>query len=275
MLETIDRVIGLIERAQSVLIAKAEDHFDTMMPGYTHLQQAQPILFSHYAMSIFFCLERDKGRLRDCRRRADRMPLGSGALAGSAFPIDRQAIREELGFSALTENSLDAVSDRDYILEFLSAVAITMSHLSRFCEDLIIWSSSEFGFIALDESFSTGSSLMPQKKNPDSVELIRGKTGRVYGNLIALLTVMKGLPMSYAKDMQEDKEPLFDSAETMEMALSVFAGVWETLQLRRDRMHAVIQDQMLSTDLSDYLVKKGVSFRESHRVVGGTGPGDG
>ncbi len=268
MLETIDRVIGRIERAQSVLITKAEDHFDTMMPGYTHLQQAQPILFSHYAMSIFFSLERDKGRLRDCRRRADRMPLGSGALAGSAFPIDRQAIRKELGFSALTENSLDAVSDRDYILEFLSAAAITMAHLSRFCEDLIIWSSSEFGFVALDEAFSTGSSLMPQKKNPDSVELIRGKTGRVYGNMIALLTVMKGLPMSYAKDMQEDKEPLFDSAETMEMALSVFTGVWETLQLRQDRMHAAIQDQMLSTDLSDYLVKKGLSFREGHRVVG-------
>ncbi len=268
MLEAIDRVIGRIERAQSVLITKAEDHIDTVMPGYTHLQQAQPILFSHYAMSIFFSLERDKGRLRDCRRRADRMPLGSGALAGSAFPVDRQAIRKELGFSALTENSLDAVSDRDYILEFLSAAAITMAHLSRFCEDLIIWSSSEFGFIALDEAFSTGSSLMPQKKNPDSVELIRGKTGRVYGNMIALLTVMKGLPMSYAKDMQEDKEPLFDSAETVEMALSVFAGVWETLQLRQDRMHAAIQDQMLSTDLSDYIVKKGLSFRESHRVVG-------
>jgi argininosuccinate lyase len=267
--DAVDRIVHLIEQVQAVLLARAEDHLEVLMPGYTHLQQAQPILFSHYAMSLFYALERDKGRFCDCRRRADRMPLGSGALAGTAFPIDRQALCKDLGFAGLTENSIDAVSDRDYILEFLAAAAILMAHLSRYCEDLILWSSSEFGFVEVDDAFATGSSMMPQKKNPDALELIRGKTGRIYGNLVALLTVMKGIPMTYAKDMQEDKEPLFDTAETLEMALPIFARIWATLQLLEDRMRSAIRAATLATDLADYLVKKGVPFRECHHIVGG------
>jgi argininosuccinate lyase len=220
-------------------------------------------------MSLFWALERDKGRFRDGRGRADRMPLGAGAIAGTAFPVDRQALCKDLGFAGLTENSLDAVSDRDYLLEFLAAAAILMAHLSRYCEDLIIWSSSEFGFVEVDDAFATGSSMMPQKKNPDALELIRGKTGRVYGNLMALLTVMKGIPLAYAKDMQEDKEPLFDTIETLEMVLPIFARIWETLQVREERMRGAIQGMTLATDLADYLVKKGVPFRECHHIVGG------
>ncbi len=267
--EAIDRIVSLIERVQGTLVDVAGAHLEAVMPGYTHLQQAQPILFSHYVMSLFYALERDKGRFRDARRRADRMPLGSGALAGTAFPIDREGLRRDLGFAGLTENSLDAVSDRDHLLESLAAAAILMAHLSRYCEDLIIWSSSEFGFVEVDDAFATGSSMMPQKKNPDALELIRGKTGRVYGNLVALLTVMKGIPLTYAKDMQEDKEPLFDTVETLERVLEVFARVWETLQVREDRMRAAIQGMTLATDLADYLVRKGMPFRECHHVVGG------
>ena len=269
LIGAIDRVVSLIERTQGTLIGVAEAHLDAVMPGYTHLQQAQPVLFSHYVMSLFWALERDKGRFRDGRGRADRMPLGSGAIAGTAFPVDRQALCGDLGFAGLTENSIDAVSDRDYLLEFLAAAAILMAHVSRYCEDLIVWSSSEFGFVEVDDAFATGSSMMPQKKNPDALELIRGKTGRVYGNLVALLTVMKGIPLAYAKDMQEDKEPLFDTVETLGMVLEVFARVYETLRVRQDRMRAAIQGMTLATDLADYLVKKGVPFRECHRIVGG------
>ena len=258
-----------IDRLQRVLIASASEHIDTLLPGYTHLQQAQPLLFSHYAMSLFWMLDRDWQRFRDCGRRADTMPLGSGALAGSAFPIDRDFLAEQLGFGAVTPNSIDAVSDRDGLIEFISAGAILMAHLSRFCEDLIIWSSSEFAFVELDDAFSTGSSMMPQKKNPDSLELIRGKTGRVYGNLIALLTVMKGIPLTYAKDMQEDKEPLFDTVETLGISLDVFAGVWETMRLDSDRTAGAMDGTILATDLADYLTRKGVPFRECHRIVGG------
>jgi argininosuccinate lyase len=267
--EAIDRIVTRIERVQGALLRVAGAHSDVVMPGYTHLQQAQPVLFSHYVMSLFFALERDRGRFCDARKRADQMPLGSGALAGTAFPIDREGICRDLGFAGLTENSLDAVSDRDYLLEALASAAILMAHLSRYCEDLIIWSSSEFGFVEVDDAFATGSSMMPQKKNPDALELIRGKTGRVYGNLVALLTVMKGIPLTYAKDMQEDKEPLFDTVETLEIVLEVFARVWETLQVRADRMRAAIQGMTLATDLADYLVKKGVPFRECHHIVGG------
>ena len=258
-----------IDRLQRVLITSASEHIDTILPGYTHLQQAQPLLFSHYAMSLFWMLDRDWQRFRDCGRRADTMPLGSGALAGSAFPIDRDFLAEQLGFGAVTPNSIDAVSDRDCLIEFISAGAILMAHLSRFCEDLIIWSSSEFAFVELDDAFCTGSSMMPQKKNPDSLELIRGKTGRVYGNLIALLTVMKGIPLTYAKDMQEDKEPLFDTVETLGISLDVFAAVWETMRLDSDRAAAAMDGTILATDLADYLTRKGVPFRECHRIVGG------
>ena len=268
LFDAIDRVVREIARLQAALLRVAETHIDAVMPGYTHVQQAQPVLFSHYVMSLFFALERDKGRFRDARRRADRMPLGAGALAGTAFPIDRQALARDLGFAALTENSIDAVSDRDYFLEFLAAAAILMAHLSRYCEDLILWSSSEFGFVEVDDAFATGSSMMPQKKNPDALELIRGKTGRVYGNLVALLTVMKGIPLTYAKDMQEDKEPLFDTVETLDTALPIFTRIYETLDVRKDRMRAAIQGMTLATDVADYLVKKGLPFRECHHIVG-------
>ena len=257
-----------IRALQAVLVGAAEEHFEVVLPGYTHLQQAQPILFSHYALSLFWMLERDRGRLEDTWKRADFLPLGAGALAGSSFPLDREFMARELGFSRVTPNSLDAVSDRDFLLEALAALAILMMHLSRFCEDLIIWSSAEFAFVELDEAFSTGSSMMPQKKNPDSLELIRGKSGRVYGDLVSLLTAMKGVPLSYAKDLQEDKEPLFDALETTQICLAVFTGVWETLTVRRERMAAAIDHQVLATDLADYLARQGVPFREAHHIVG-------
>ena len=267
--EAIGATIGRIDRLQAVLLSSASDQIDVILPGYTHLQQAQPILFSHYAMSLFWMLDRDRGRFSDCGGRADTMPLGSGALAGSAFPVDREFLAETLGFGSVTPNSIDAVSDRDSLVEFVSAAAILMGHLSRFCEDLIIWSSSEFAFVELADAFSTGSSMMPQKKNPDSLELVRGKTGRVYGNLMALLTVMKGIPLTYAKDMQEDKEPLFDTVDTVSISLDVFAGVWETMQVNADRATAAMDGQILATDLADYLTRKGVPFRDCHHIVGG------
>ena len=261
---TIDR----IDRLHAVLLDFADRHVDVVMPGYTHLQQAQPIRLSHYAMALFWMLERDRGRMTDCAKRADACPMGSGALAGTAYPLDRDAMASDLGFGAATENSIDAVSDRDYFLEYLSAAAIVMGHLSRYCEDLIVWSSSEFGFVELDDAYSTGSSMMPQKKNPDSLELIRGKTGRVYGNLMALLTVMKGIPLTYAKDMQEDKEPLFDTVDTVWMCLEVFAAAWTTMKVNVDRLSKATDGTILATDLADYLVRKGVAFRESHGIVG-------
>ncbi|MBT3601799.1 MAG: argininosuccinate lyase, partial [Candidatus Latescibacteria bacterium] len=209
--QVIDETVGRIDGLMQVLLNSAEEHIDVILPGYTHVQQAQPIRFGHYTMALFWMLERDRGRFVDSGKRADAMPLGAGALAGSAYPVDREFVRETLGFARVTDNSIDSVSDRDYFLEFMSAAAILMGHLSRFCEDVIMWSSSEFGFVELDDAFSTGSSMMPQKKNPDSLELVRGKTGRVYGNLMSLLTVMKAIPLTYAKDMQEDKEPFFDT----------------------------------------------------------------
>ena len=260
--------LARIDGLQGILLDSAERHIDVVMPGYTHLQQAQPIRFSHYAMALFWMLERDRGRFSDCGLRADAMPLGAGALAGSAYPVDRSFLTSELGFSRATENSIDAVSDRDYLLEYLAAAAILMGHLSRFCEDLILWSSSEFGFVELSDAYSTGSSMMPQKKNPDSLELVRGKTGRVYGNLMSLLTVMKGIPLTYAKDMQEDKEPFFDTVDTVWMALEVFAGAWSTMEIRPERMAAALDGMILATDLADYLTRKGVPFRECHRLVG-------
>ncbi|MFT5089364.1 MAG: argininosuccinate lyase [Candidatus Latescibacterota bacterium] len=264
----IANIRSYVAELQQVLLDSAEQHIDVLLPGYTHLQQAQPILFAHYALSLFWMLERDGGRLADAWKRADMMPLGSGALAGSTFPIDREFLRVELGFAGITPNSIDAVSDRDFLLETLSALAILMMHLSRFCEDLIIWSSAEFAFVELSDAFSTGSSMMPQKKNPDSLELVRGKTGRVYGDLMSLLTTMKAAPLSYSKDMQEDKEPLFDALDTVSMCLQVFAGAWSSMELKAERMESVVDSGALATDLADYLVHKGLPFREAHHVIG-------
>ncbi len=265
---SIEALQGRIRQLQGVLLASAEQHEAVVLPGYTHMQQAQPVLFAHYALSLFWMLERDCGRLADTWRRADYMPLGSGALAGSTFAIDRTFLARELGFSQVTPNSIDAVSDRDFLLETLASLSIIMMHLSRFCEDLIVWSSAEFGFVELSDHFSTGSSMMPQKKNPDSLELVRGKTGRVYGSLVALLTTMKAVPLTYSKDMQEDKEPLFDALETVDICLEVFAGAWQSMQVRGEQMEKKVDSMALATDLADYLVHQGMPFRDAHRVIG-------
>lgn len=265
--ETISELVAQIAQCQRALLRLAERTVDVVFPGYTHLQQAQPIRFAHYALALLFALERDKGRLLDCRKRADILPLGSGALAGSAFPIDRAFLAQELGFAEVSPNSLDAVSDRDFLVEFLSACAILMVHLSRACEDVVIWSSAEFGYVQLHPRLVTGSSIMPQKKNPDAAELLRGKSGRVIGDLVALLTVLKGLPHAYNKDMQEDKEPLFDGIDTVTVGLRVFTAIWDTIQVRAERVASSMDDAMLATDLADYLTKRGVPFREGHRIV--------
>jgi argininosuccinate lyase len=253
---------------QRAMVEKAEAHLGVMMPGYTHLQRAQPILFSHWLMAFFWKLKRDQSRLEDAVRRMRVCPLGAGALAGNPFGIDRQALAQALGFDAAAENSIDAVNDRDYVVEFLAWAALTQVHLSNLAEDLIIWASREFGFIELDDAYATGSSLMPQKKNPDSLELLRGKSGRVIGHLTGLLTTLKGLPTAYNKDLQEDKEGLFDVVDTLEMALPIAAGVIRTLTVNVDQMEAALDEAMLATDLADYLVRKGVPFRRSHHVVG-------
>ncbi|HID87734.1 MAG TPA: argininosuccinate lyase, partial [Anaerolineae bacterium] len=243
-------------------------HLDLVMPGYTHLQRAQPILFSHWLLSYFWMLQRDRERLADWRKRASVLPLGSGALAGHALGIDREFLARELGFDRLSENSVDAVSDRDFIAEFLFCAALLQIHLSRLAEDLILFSTSEFGFVQLDEAYATGSSLMPQKVNPDPLELVRGKSGRMVGDLLSLLIALKGLPSTYNKDLQEDKEPLFDAVDTLEMELPIVAGVIRTLRVGGERMAAALEDSMLATDLADYLVRKGVPFRQSHEIVG-------
>ena len=239
------------------------------MPGYTHLQVAQPILFSHHMLAYVEMFSRDKGRMEDCAKRLNVLPLGAGALAGTTFPIDREYVASELEFTAPTRNSLDSVSDRDFALEFISASSILMMHLSRFSEELILWSTSEFDFIELSDSFCTGSSIMPQKKNPDVPELVRGKTGRVYGNLMALLTVMKALPLAYNKDMQEDKEPLFDTIDTVKGSLKIFADMIREMKIKADIMReAAARGFSNATDVADYLVRTGMPFREAHEVVG-------
>ncbi len=260
--------VGRIRQLQQVLVDFAADHTETILPGYTHLQQAQPILLAHYGLSLFWALDRDAQRLTDAADRADVLPLGSGALAGSAFPLDRSFMAQELGFSRVSPNSLDAVSDRDYFLEALSALSITIIHLSRYCEDIILWSSAEFGFVELDDAYSTGSSMMPQKKNPDSLELVRGKSGRIVGGLVSLLMTMKGLGLTYGKDLQEDKEPVFDAFDTIDDCLDVFTAAWATMKVNVDRMESSIDAGALATDLADYLVRKGVPFRESHHIIG-------
>jgi argininosuccinate lyase len=253
---------------QGAIVEKAEAHLDAIMPGYTHLQQAQPLLFSHWLMAFFWKFQRDRERLADVARRTSVLPLGAGALAGHPLGIDRQALAAALGFAAVSPNSMDAVSDRDFVVEFLAWAALVQVHLSGLAEDLIIWSSREFGFVQVDEAYATGSSLMPQKWNPDSLELLRGKSGRVVGHLTGLLTTLKGLPSAYNKDLQEDKEGLFDVIDTLKMELPIATGVIRTLKVNPARMAAALGDALLATDLADYLVRKGVPFRESHGLVG-------
>ncbi|WLD93624.1 argininosuccinate lyase [Alkalihalobacillus sp. AL-G] len=261
--------IELIEAVQAALLAQAKDNIDTILPGYTHLQRAQPISFAHHLLAYFWMFERDKERLYDSQKRINVLPLGAGALAGTTFPIDRDRVADLLQFDSVYANSIDAVSDRDFIVEFLSIASITMTHISRLSEELVIWSSQEFGFIELDDSFCTGSSIMPQKKNPDVPELLRAKTGRTYGNLIGLLTVLKGLPLAYNKDMQEDKEGMFDTVETLEGSLKLLAPMIETMMVNRQTMRkAVTEDYSNATDLADYLVTKGLPFREAHEITG-------
>lgn len=252
-------------------LTKADETTHVIMPGYTHLQRAQPVLFSHHMMAYAEMFLRDLERLQDSWKRIDLMPLGAGALAGTSFPIDRQYVADQLGFAELYRNSMDAVSDRDYLLEFHANASIMMMHLSRISEELIIWTSSEFNFVELDDSYCTGSSIMPQKKNPDVAELVRGKTGRVYGNLLALLTTLKALPLTYNKDMQEDKEGLFDTLDTLNMSLILVKGMIETMSINKQQMRlAVEQDFSNATDYADYLVGKGIPFREAHEIVGKT-----
>lgn len=254
---------------EEVLLEKANENIDTIMPGYTHLQKAQPITFAHHILAYAEMFKRDYGRLTDCYKRLDEMPLGAGALATSTYPIDRDAVARDLGFSKVTLNSLDSVSDRDYAIETLSCLSMIMMHLSRFSEEIILWCTNEFSFIELDDGYSTGSSIMPQKKNPDVAELVRGKTGRVYGDLMTLLTVMKGIPLAYNKDMQEDKEAVFDGLDTASLSLKTFCGMIKTMKVKKENMRKGAGLGFTNaTDVADYLVKKGMPFRNAHGVVG-------
>ncbi|MBN2390062.1 MAG: argininosuccinate lyase [Anaerolineae bacterium] len=257
-----------VQGVQRAIVDKAEAHLDVIMPGYTHLQPAQPILFSHWLMSFFWMLQRDVERLDDLIKRVSVMPLGGAALAGNTFGIDREALAAELGFARVSENSMDSVPGRDFVAETLFWAALLQTHLSRLAEDLIIYATAEFGFVELDDAYSTGSSIMPQKKNPDSLELVRGKTGRLLGNLVTLLTTLKGLPSSYDKDLQEDKEPLFDTLDTLELELPIVAGVIDTLRLNAEGMASALRDDLLATELADYLVRQGLPFRQGHHIVG-------
>lgn len=264
-----EEMIGLVENVQQAFLMQAKDNVETIIPGYTHLQRAQPISFAHHVMTYFWMLERDKERLQDSLKRVNILPLGAGALAGTTFPINRERVADILGFDQIYPNSMDAVSDRDFILEFLSIASILMTHISRLSEELVIWSSQEFQFVELDDSFCTGSSIMPQKKNPDVPELLRAKTGRVYGNLMGLLTVIKGLPLAYNKDMQEDKEGMFDTVATLDGALRLLAPMIGTMTVNKEKMKkAVKEDYSNATDIADYLVTKGLPFREAHEVIG-------
>ena len=263
--ETVEKTLGLIRS----LLGAAEKNVGVIMPGYTHLQRAQPVAFSHYMLAYVNMFLRDKGRIEDCVKRADFLPLGSAALAGTSYPIDRKAVAESLGFGGVCANSLDGVSDRDFVLEFAFCLSALMMHLSRLSEEIILWNTSEFGFIELDDAFSTGSSIMPQKKNPDVAELTRGKTGRVYGDLMALLTVMKGLSLAYNKDMQEDKEALFDAFDTAKLCLTVTAGMIDTMKVNAANMEKASEKGFINaTDAADYLTKKGVPFRDAYKCSG-------
>ena len=264
-----DEIIKMVDDLKTALLEIAEKNIQTIMPGYTHLQKAQPITLAHHLIAYYEMLRRDRDRLCDCRRRINQMPLGSGALAGTTYPLDREFVAEKLGFDGITLNSLDGVSDRDFVCELAFALSLIMVHLSRLSEEIILWSSNEFGFIELDDAYSTGSSIMPQKKNPDVAELVRGKTGRTFGSLMGLLTMMKGLPLAYNKDMQEDKEQIFDAVDTVKMCLPVFAKMLLTMRVKTDVMLRGAKGGFTNaTDVADYLVKKGLPFRDAHSVVG-------
>ena len=263
-----DDVLAGINKLQSSILDLAEQHVDTIMPGFTHLQVAQPVTFGHHLMAYFEMLKRDAERFVDCRKRINKLPLGAAALAGTSYPINREMVAKSLGFEGVCENSLDAVSDRDFAIEFTAASAILMTHLSRFSEELILWSSPRFAFIDIADRFCTGSSIMPQKKNPDVPELVRGKTGRVYGHLMGLLTLMKGQPLAYNKDNQEDKEPLFDTADTLLITLEIYADMLRGIAVNKANMRqAALEGFATATDLADYLVKKGMPFRDAHEAV--------
>lgn len=267
--EEIRETVDLIRRLQKVLVVRAREHVDTILPGFTHLQHAQPVRLAFHLLAYVEMLERDKERFQDALKRVNILPLGSGALAGTPLPIDREWVARKLGFPRISGNAMDSVADRDFILEFLAHGAITMIHLSRMAEELVLWSSPEFSFVELPDSYCTGSSIMPQKKNPDVAELVRGKSGRVVGNLVALLVVMKGLPMAYNRDLQEDKEPMFDTVDTLKMSLKVMAGMYERAVFNTDEMEKRAREGFTNaTDLADYLVRKGIPFREAHRMVG-------
>ena len=267
--DEVDEISAMLKNTMKTVLDIAEKNVDTVMPGYTHLQKAQPVTAAHHFMAYFQMFSRDLERLADCRKRINIMPLGSGALAGTTYPLDREFVAEKLGFAGVTRNSMDGVSDRDFAIELASALSMLMMHLSRFCEELVLWSSHEFSFVEMDDSYSTGSSIMPQKKNPDVAELIRGKSGRVYGSLTTLLTMMKGLPLAYNKDMQEDKEAIFDAVDTVKLCLPVFTNMIATMKIREERMaQGATGGFTNATDLADYLVKKGVPFRSSHAIVG-------
>ena len=265
---TTDQVIAALKKLQLSLLDLADAHFDTVMPGFTHLQVAQPVTFGHHLMAYVEMLNRDGQRFTDCRRRINRLPLGAAALAGTSYPIDRELVAKKLGFDGVCENSLDAVSDRDFAIEFTFAASLVMTHLSRLSEELILWSSPRFAFVDIADRFCTGSSIMPQKKNPDVPELVRGKTGRVYGHLTALLTLMKGQPLAYNKDNQEDKEPLFDTADTLLVTLEIYADMMRGIAVNKENMRqAASEGYATATDLADYLAKKGMPFRDAHEVV--------
>ncbi len=265
---TVDDVLIGIKKLQLSIVDLAEQHIDTIMPGFTHLQVAQPVTFGHHLMAYFEMLKRDAERFADCRKRINKLPLGAAALAGTSYPINREMVAKSLGFDGVCENSLDAVSDRDFAIEFTAASALLMTHLSRFSEELILWSSPRFAFIDIADRFCTGSSIMPQKKNPDVPELVRGKTGRVNGHLVALLTLMKGQPLAYNKDNQEDKEPLFDTADTILMTLAIYADMLRGIEVNKVNMRqAALEGFATATDLADYLAKKGMPFRDAHEVV--------
>ncbi|MBI5055159.1 MAG: argininosuccinate lyase [Nitrospirae bacterium] len=267
--DEISEILQLIGKFQKVLVTAAEKHIDTVMPGYTHLQKAQPVLLAHHLLAYYEMLDRDRQRFEDCLKRVNVLPLGSAALAGTTFPIDRKYVARLLKFPSISENSMDAVSDRDFVIEFISASSILMAHLSRLSEEIIIWNNDQFGFIELPDAFTTGSSIMPQKKNPDVLELTRGKTGRVFGNLMSILTVMKGLPLAYNRDMQEDKEPVFDTVDTVKSCLRVLTEMFPKARFNSKAMQRSAEKGFLTaTDLAEYLVKKGMPFREAHGVTG-------
>lgn len=269
--DEIDTILDYLGKFEQSLVRQAQGNLDVIMPGYTHLQTAQPVLYSHHLLAYREMIARDTSRLQDLRKRFNVLPLGAGALAGTTFPIDREWVAQQLGFDGVTRNSLDTVSDRDFAIEFCACAGILMMHLSRLSEELILWSSADFNFIELSDAFCTGSSIMPQKKNPDVPELVRGKTGRVYGNLIALLTLMKSLPLAYNKDMQEDKEPLFDTIDTVKGSLKIFADMIAEMRVKGDNMRiAAARGFSTATDVADYCVRKGMPFRQAHEVVGKT-----